>query len=482
VVIAALFLALLADTGYTGSAGCARCHAAIAESYSKTGMARSFRAVQPGVQLPEFNRRAFLHQASRQKFTPVDDAGKYTVIREQFIGGFPPYKVPVDYVLGSGDHARSYVHGTTEGLIQFPVSWYARSGGYWQMSPGFDRPDHQGFTRELNDRCLFCHNGYPLQTKLADGIDCERCHGPGAQHSKDATRTSIVNPARLSPERAIEVCMQCHLETSSRDFKGAVLRPGRTPFSYRPGEPLGDFQIYFDHAPEAGRADKFEIVSSVYRLRQSRCFLSAPEKLGCTACHDVHRAATRAETVAATARVCASCHQSDGHATSGSCVDCHMPTRATEDVPHVDMTDHRISRTRSVTRPSQDDAVPYTGRVVVYYPPNAVATAKPQPEVPRQIDYTSRGQALLRQGNTAAAIAAFREAVNERPELVDIRVNLAAALIVQQNYQAAKQQLEEAIRIGPPTALRAAHNNLGILLDLLGDKAGAAREFALAKF
>src|SRR4029077_6997552 len=85
-------------------------------------------------------------------------------------------------------------------------------------------------------------------------------------------RGGIVNPARLNPKLQMEVCMQCHLETTSGRIPAAVQRFNRGPFSFVPGEPLGDFVISFDHAPGTGHDDKFEAVSSVYRLRQSQCF------------------------------------------------------------------------------------------------------------------------------------------------------------------------------------------------------------------
>jgi len=49
----------------------------------------------------------------------------------------------------------------------------------------------------------------------------------------------------------------------------------RGPFSFRPGEAFSAFQLSFDDAPGSGKADKFEIVSSVYRLRQSKSFLKS---------------------------------------------------------------------------------------------------------------------------------------------------------------------------------------------------------------
>src|SRR5688572_32186742 len=51
--------------------------------------------------------------------------------------------------------------------------------------------------------------------------------------------------------------------------------PRSTLFPYttlfRSGEPLGASWLFFDHAPEAGRADKFELVNAVYRMWKSPC-------------------------------------------------------------------------------------------------------------------------------------------------------------------------------------------------------------------
>ena len=68
----------------------------------------------------------------------------------------------VDYVLGSGNHARTYLHRTDRGVLQeLPLGWYAEKGGYWAMNPGYDRADYAGSVRPIYYECMFCHNGYP---------------------------------------------------------------------------------------------------------------------------------------------------------------------------------------------------------------------------------------------------------------------------------------------------------------------------------
>ena len=66
------------------------------------------------------------------------------------------------FVIGSGAHARAYLHRTLRNtLVELPLAWYAEKGGYWAMNPGYHRPDHEGFRRKIGYDCMFCHNGYP---------------------------------------------------------------------------------------------------------------------------------------------------------------------------------------------------------------------------------------------------------------------------------------------------------------------------------
>ncbi len=56
-------------------------------------------------------------------------------------------EMKVDYVLGSGNEARSYLHRTSrDTLIELPLGWYSESGGYWAPSPGFDSKHPQNET------------------------------------------------------------------------------------------------------------------------------------------------------------------------------------------------------------------------------------------------------------------------------------------------------------------------------------------------
>ena len=191
----ALAVTALGDD-YVDPAVCATCHSGIADSFAKTGMGRSFFRLQPQTAVEAFGK-PYYHALSDTWFAMLERGGKYFQRRWQI--GFDGKETnveekQVDYVLGSGNHNRSYVHQTNHNTLQqLPLAWYSEKGGYWAMSPGYDRADHMGSTRAVNYQCMFCHNAYPKIPKAAEeadafpeylqplpeGIDCQRCHGPG---------------------------------------------------------------------------------------------------------------------------------------------------------------------------------------------------------------------------------------------------------------------------------------------------------------
>ena len=292
--------------GYIDSTVCAGCHQEIARSFAATGMGQSFSRVDPAAFATQFNGVRVENQASGMNYQMVRHDGKLFERRSQTGPAGKETNVieeQVDDVIGSGNHARTFLHRDAQGrLIELPVSWYTEGAGYWAMSPGFDRRDQEDFRRAIPAECMFCHNAYPEPTAQFDPAKLDPPAFPAAAppghrlpalsrsrggarrkrrypaQASTEIRHAIVNPAHLDRERQLDVCMQCHLETSSSHMPNEVRLYDRSVFSFRPGQPLGEYKLYFD--PLSNRPDdRFEIAHAAYRLRMSACFQAQPDDL-----------------------------------------------------------------------------------------------------------------------------------------------------------------------------------------------------------
>jgi hypothetical protein len=198
----------------------------------------------------------FHHKPSESYFTMLRRDGKYFQRRHQIDPDGREINVmekQIDFVLGSGNHARTYLHRTPRNtLVELPLGWYAGKGGYWAMNPGYDRPDHEGFRRKITYDCMFCHNGYPkipaghdrpfaesvYADPLPEGIDCQRCHGleanmrgwlrqPGSSSMKYARMHR--QPGAAEARNGGRRCASMPSETTSFPLPNSLQRYGRGP-------------------------------------------------------------------------------------------------------------------------------------------------------------------------------------------------------------------------------------------------------------
>ena len=470
-----------AANAYADAKSCIQCHAAETAGYATTGMAHAFYRPEATntIDAPAKGRE-FFHAASGTYYSMTEHDGKYFQRRwQQGFDGQPDNveELQIDSIMGSGNHVRTYLHREQDGtLIELPLAWYSELGGHWGMNPGYDNP-HPMTHRPIVYECMFCHNAYPeipatahrdlsanpvYSDPLPEGIDCQRCHGPGAAHVRAAQSTGtsiqeiralILNPVLLSKARQMEVCEQCHLETTSRSLPDRVRHYDQQPFGYRVDQTLADFNSYFSRDPVKGRADNFEIVNAPYRLRQSQCYLKSGGALTCETCHNPHAPHKGPESTAYYASICMKCHASElpaqiadhRHPASNDCVSCHMPRRRTEDVVHAVMTDHLIQR---------------------HSPPAKELLAERQ-EIPETLANAYHGEVMryLLDGEGFAS--------------TDGLYNALAQVIDSSNLEAGLPRLQEAIRTQQPNQPNFSIE-LGDALRHAGDRSGAISAYRQA--
>lgn len=528
------------EAGYAGGASCAECHAGIAESYGHIAMGRSLYPPTTDNIIEDYDaNNEFHHEASNQYFRMTHEGEKFFQTRFQKAPDgsvINEKKVDITYVVGSGNHSRSYVHREPDGkLYQLPVAWYTQEK-QWAMNPGYDNAQHISFSRRITYDCMFCHAAYPDLPAGADqfnygetawfpekleAIDCERCHGPAAAHVKlakggaaeAAIREAIVNPANLSNELQLETCMQCHLETTSGKLPHSVHALDKGIFGYRPGEPLEEYRYAFDHPKGTGHDDKFEIAGQAYRMRMSPCFIKSEGKMTCTTCHDPHRVPT--DRIDAGIQSCLECHKPADCTekielrlpVQDNCIQCHMPERRTDDAVHVTMTDHFIQRRppppETLLAPKKEHSADYKGDVVPYYPKEidpavrdlylGLAHIGNSADLTKGIDHLdkylnqqpdqfapvyTRGVAFKMLGQMDRARADIEQAVKLLPQNPQARMALGDLYEIMGNYTESLKCYKKAIELGP--RLSRAHNGAGTSLLLAGDIAGAEPYFRAA--
>ncbi len=369
---------------YVGIETCRSCHNDIYKTFIETGMGQSFDLATETKSAADFSKKHLVYDKySDLYYAPSKRDNNIYITEFRLQGKDTVYKRTerVDYIIGSGQHTNSHMMNVNGYIYQMPLTWYAQKGK-WDLPPGFENGDNVRFNRAIGFECMSCHNALPQFEEnstnkfisVPQGIDCERCHGPGELHVKEklagnivdtATQIdyTIVNPKKLIWERQIDVCQRCHLQGNT------VLKPGKSFTDFRPGMKLSDVvDIYMPKYK--GKDDEFIMASHAQRLQMSKCFVRSKESavrdrqsaetsnnkqltsnLTCITCHNPH-VSVKVTGKQVFNNACIKCHTQPQQtctekmqirmAKNDNCWGCHMPKSGTIDIPHVTVTDHWI--------------------------------------------------------------------------------------------------------------------------------------------
>lgn len=331
---------------YAGSASCVKCHQDIYSSYLKTAHFNTSRPASAHSIHGSFaaNHNNFLFKNGLQ--VKMEKHGK-KLFQVAYQNNKVLEKNQFDITFG-GIKAETYLYWKDKQLFQLPISYFNALNS-WTNSPGYAANQIE-FNRPIVTRCFECHSSYikelPQQTQslterkvefdqhtLIYGIDCERCHGPAANHVNFHTDFPEVKTARyivkydsLSRTQKLNMCAVCHSGNKSNFMISA--------FAFTPEKKLEDFkEPEFMHSdPNATQLDVHGNQNQL--LATSKCFIKS--NMDCATCHNTH-VNERTNLVLYSQR-CINCHKNSIHSFTKNqtdlnavlkqnCIDCHMPAK-----------------------------------------------------------------------------------------------------------------------------------------------------------
>ncbi|MDB4921354.1 multiheme c-type cytochrome [Mucilaginibacter sp.] len=330
---------------YAGAATCASCHKDVYKSYLHTAHFVASRPAADNTIQGNFNKgfNEFIFNQHLKVVMEKRDSGFY---QTSYANGKAEQSQRFDIVFGAVK-GQSYAYWLANELFQLPISYVSNTNS-WINSPGYD-PKRVAFERAINTRCLDCHLSYaksapPQLPGFYDGVegfekqslifsvDCERCHGPAAQHVKFHTDNPGEKKAKyvvafnsLSREQKINVCAICH--------SGATSKMVKPTFGFKPGDPLSNFMEANKTVTQQDYKNIDVHGNQKSLLESSKCFISS--QLDCSTCHNAH--VNDRDKLTLYAAKCMTCHNSNSHVQCkltgklnssmliNNCISCHMP-------------------------------------------------------------------------------------------------------------------------------------------------------------
>lgn len=332
----------LRGAAYAGSATCASCHKDVYDSYLSTAHHNTSRKATDSTVLGSFNSpdNNFKFANGASVIMEKRDSGLYQVA---YMDGQFQQAERFEIAIGSGRKAQTHVYFKGDQYYQLPIS-YLVSAHSWANSPGFPS-SHPKFDRLVTTACFGCHTSQAVIKNIQErgtgytehfekgaviyGIDCERCHGPAAQHvvfhqEHPAEKQSryITRIDTLKNQQKLDMCAVCH----------SGLKQSQQPiFNFRPGSSLKDF-FYPDFSRP--KVTELDVHGTQYQLFSgSQCFIQSKD-MNCSSCHNPH--AKERTNMQVFSQRCMNCHAEGGHnfckletvpaaTLRQNCIDCHMP-------------------------------------------------------------------------------------------------------------------------------------------------------------
>lgn len=325
---------------FAGSATCMPCHKDIYADHIRTAHYRDSKPAAKETIRGSFDsgRNHFIYNKWMEVALEHKRNGFY---QTAYMNGQESQSEPFDIVIGSGRKGQTYLYWDDGKLFQLPVSYYTPLDS-WCNSPGYST-NFISFNRQIPAHCLECHGTYAKvedrgntnngdvfdKSQIIYGVDCEKCHGPGADHVAfhqthpgEKTGKFIINASSLPRQQRLDACALCH---------SGVREERRPAFSFKIGDTLDNYSIPAYNTDSMATLD---VHGNQYGLlTSSRCFQQS--RMDCSSCHNVH--VNQVNSPRLFSQRCMTCHNDAAHNTctiaptpglvlSDNCVDCHMPS------------------------------------------------------------------------------------------------------------------------------------------------------------
>ncbi len=338
---------------YAAPGTCKQCHQGIVDSSLSNAHHMASAEATAKTLVGHFTSPKNLFAYSPQQRISMEhrDSGFYQVL---YTNGKESEAHRFDIIFGI-THAQTSLYWLDDVAYELPLSFYT-SADSWATSPGFSAsiPD---FKRLIGRDCFECHSSNISNRKdpagtgdyfstaeqvermekrsLIYGIDCQRCHGPAAEHVNfhqehpaEKRAKFMVAIGSLSRKQQLDVCAQCHSGNDQRKL--------RSRFGFKPGDDLSDFFMAKAATPGSKSPDVHG--NQFNLLAQSACYLQS-QQLTCSSCHNPHTNATEGKELYS--NKCMNCHAENSNRfctvkspaadlLKQNCIDCHMPKQSSE--------------------------------------------------------------------------------------------------------------------------------------------------------